>query len=1238
MSTLCLNMIVKNESHIILETLNGLTNKIKIDYYVICDTGSTDTTVDLIKHFFENKCIKGELHTHQWKDFGTNRSMALDCAYNKSDYVLIFDADDTVIGDFILPTPLTFDAYMLKFGTGFTYERMCLVNNRIKWKYIGVLHEYIKTEQPFTTGKIEGDYHIISGKGGARSKDPNKYLNDAIILKNGYYQSIEDKTDLFNRYSYYCANSYYDAGKYQDAIEWYERTLKCNGWLEEKYNSCVKLFGLYSDTSIEKACYYAVKSYSYNSKRVEGIFCLIKHYCCIHEYTTAYFYYQFIQDYYENEYRQDDLSKKLFANVIEYSFYLPYYMIIVADKINKRSIGLKMYEIIFDTVAPGQWWFDNLVYAPGQWWFDNLVYNSQFYQFEEPLLRKFEKYVSSTPFETGAFFKTVDTILVNKPELLPLWKILYKPSKYITDIPFKMKECSEVSIICTFTTCKRLNLFQQTVRSMIHNWNDLDKVDYFFCVDDNSTQSDRETMKHDFPWIDYYFKSDIERGHVTSMNIIWDKLNEIKPKYWVHIEDDFIFHTNLNYITKAIEGLHALKYSNTKQIVFNRCYGETVDDYTIVSYKNVTPEFCIQDHKPHFSNSQRNSYYWPHYSLRPSLIETESVLKLGKFHFTNGFEMEYAQRWEKAGYTTGFFNRITHTHTGRHTSQRNTDIPNAYTLNNISQFTQETFVYILNLKRRPDRKERMEQQLKDIHFEFFEAVDGETLEPTMEIYNLIKGNDYGSRRGFVGCALSHINLWKKLLESKSEYFLIFEDDCTLSDTFYQKIKEINFRDYELLFLGCFVPESLHEKVGIHPLNKNYIGGTFCYSINKQGAQKMLDYIEKNGIKHGIDYCMKINENVLSFEYNPHIVSSHWAKPGGPKIDTDIQYNTSSLDFSSKLEQFFHFVPGMDQIDNDLYRFKSTFPKMLEKALDDPDCDAFNTLGYYKSSIGVLQKSVYFKSTDGIFIKKKGVKVKMLCNWCSSKELCEEWSAMCDYNFVWKNIEMVYTGDCDYYIIINKTTQYYEPEKTIVFQMEPWVYDQTKNWGVKTWGEWANPTGFKKFHGRQSGVPNVAQWRVSLDKPMDKIDKVLTICSTKYVDTGHIKRIDFLNYTQLIDIYGPAHNLKNYIGPAENKEIMKRYKYYFMVENCFEKDYITEKLWEPIMCECLCFYYGCPNVTDYINPLAFVQLDMDDFEKSEKIIQQAIEEDLWSQRLIYIREAKEKIKNYYGFFPTLQRYI
>jgi len=75
-NTLCLNMIVKNESHIIIKTLNNICNKIKLDYWVICDTGSNDHTKEIIINFFKHINIQGELLCQEWKDFGYNRTLA----------------------------------------------------------------------------------------------------------------------------------------------------------------------------------------------------------------------------------------------------------------------------------------------------------------------------------------------------------------------------------------------------------------------------------------------------------------------------------------------------------------------------------------------------------------------------------------------------------------------------------------------------------------------------------------------------------------------------------------------------------------------------------------------------------------------------------------------------------------------------------------------------------------------------------------------------------------------------------------------------------------------------------------------------------------------------------------------------------------------------------------------------------------------------------------------------------
>jgi len=364
--TLCLNMIVKDESAIIVSTLTNICEKLSIDYWVICDTGSTDNTKELIKEFFELKNIKGELHEDEWISFGDNRTLALNKAYNKTDYLLIFDADDKIVGDLIFPTNIfEYDAYMLTFGKHHTFKRTQIINNRKKWKYEGVIHEYLECLEKFVSFTINGDYYIIAGTTGFRNNDPDKYKKDALIAEKAYYAGLETKHHLCGRYSFYCANGYRDAQDKENAIKWYKNTLTLDNWSQEKYMCCLNLHYLYDSLqNIENAIFYAIKTYEYDKTRVEGIYNLIKYYSINNQNEIAFNFYLLIQDYYENKYINDTFDNKLFVSNDLYSFYLPYYMIIVCERLKKYDIGLKMFNIIFtkDEVISTEWWIKNLIY------------------------------------------------------------------------------------------------------------------------------------------------------------------------------------------------------------------------------------------------------------------------------------------------------------------------------------------------------------------------------------------------------------------------------------------------------------------------------------------------------------------------------------------------------------------------------------------------------------------------------------------------------------------------------------------------------------------------------------------------------------------------------------------------------------------------------------------------------------------------------------------------------------
>ena len=269
---------------------------------------------------------------------------------------------------------------------------------------------------------------------------------------------------------------------------------------------------------------------------------------------------------------------------------------------------------------------------------------------------------------------------------------------------------------------------------------------------------------------------------------------------------------------------------------------------------------------------------------------------------------------------------------------------------------------------------------------------------------------------------------------------------------------------------------------------------------------------------------------------------------------------------------------------------------------------------------------------------KNTNVLLMCNWCSSQELCDLWNKMSKDNYTWDNIEIVSKEPADFYCVINKPNGEVEFDlsKTILFRMEPNMEKHPEKWGNK----WANPNKDEfLFCGKHDLYLNNVEWHLSktynqlieneIIKNISVCNILSTVLSDKYADIGQQHRIDFIKFLEKkeiqVDVYGGNRFLwKNYKGslPLYQKDnALFPYKYTFNCENHSIKNYCTEKLYDGILSECLVFYSGCYNIRDTIDNRAFVYLELSNFEKDYQIIKKAIEEDLWSKRLPYIKESK-----------------
>lgn len=291
------------------------------------------------------------------------------------------------------------------------------------------------------------------------------------------------------------------------------------------------------------------------------------------------------------------------------------------------------------------------------------------------------------------------------------------------------------------------------------------------------------------------------------------------------------------------------------------------------------------------------------------------------------------------------------------------------------------------------------------------------------------------------------------------------------------------------------------------------------------------------------------------------------------------------------------------------------------------------------------------------IKKEKYTVKLCCNW--QENLWNDWSKMFPVNKKFKTIpkiEITTTNNPDIFVVVNKPlkNECIVPSRTIVFRMEPYI--ESNPWFNDWLDNIEGRTNSFMYFLEHKDFRNNSEWWLSRDVNQllnDKIEKnkenrLSTVLSSQYFMDGHKLRIDFVKYFQQnskyeIDVFGLSndHGFRNYKGslPLRQKDdAIFPYKYTFIAENTDIDNYFTEKIIDLILGESLCFYWGCSNVSDFIDSNAFIRLDLNNKEESLRIIEKSIENNEWEKRIDIIRKEKLKIINHYNFYTRISSLI
>jgi GR25 family glycosyltransferase involved in LPS biosynthesis len=216
-------------------------------------------------------------------------------------------------------------------------------------------------------------------------------------------------------------------------------------------------------------------------------------------------------------------------------------------------------------------------------------------------------------------------------------------------------------------------------------------------------------------------------------------------------------------------------------------------------------------------------------------------------------------------------------------------------------------IYYINLDRRTDRYEHINNELKKINYigpiEKISAIDGKTLNINNLSNTLItdegkndaldknKGMYYILTPGAVGCALSHLNIYNKIIEEidDNNYVLILEDDITIDNNFMNKLNNyINkMPQFDILFLGYHHTDANLEENENEIYGKpNKIWGLFGYLINKKAAIEIKKIFP---LIYQIDTEMpKIFNNLSVFYLKDKLIISDESQLINSKFGTDTQ--------------------------------------------------------------------------------------------------------------------------------------------------------------------------------------------------------------------------------------------------------------------------------------------------------------------------------------------------------------
>lgn len=189
-------------------------------------------------------------------------------------------------------------------------------------------------------------------------------------------------------------------------------------------------------------------------------------------------------------------------------------------------------------------------------------------------------------------------------------------------------------------------------------------------------------------------------------------------------------------------------------------------------------------------------------------------------------------------------------------------------------------VYVINLKRRPDRWDMIKKHFENTGLELnrIDAVDGSLL-TEKEVKNITTPLSFQlASNGMIGCWQSHVNIWKKIVDNNEDRVLILEDDA-FPTKYFDKLEEywaLVPDEWDIVYLGCLgssnIDRALNEKKIFTPTVPL---ATHAYILSNVGAQKLVNSGVFDKTKLHVDWALSSfflkNKDMKIYVFNKDLI-------------------------------------------------------------------------------------------------------------------------------------------------------------------------------------------------------------------------------------------------------------------------------------------------------------------------------------------------------------------------------